>query len=54
MPATSAPARPSPELTFEANVALQLDAAVSVGETPDGVRMQFAVRGTVDVATAAG
>ena len=40
--------RLTPELTFVANVALRLDAASSVGETPDGVRMQFAVRGSVD------
>jgi len=40
--------RLSPELTFVASVALRLDAASSVGETPDGVRMQFSVRGTVD------
>ena len=37
-----------PELTFVASVNLRLEAAVSAGETPDGVRMQFTVRGTVD------
>jgi hemoglobin len=40
--------RQEPELSFVAKVALRLDAAVSVGDTPDGVRMQFTVRGTVD------
>jgi len=38
----------TPALTPVAAVALRLDGASSVGETPDGVRMQFAVHGTVD------
>jgi hemoglobin len=48
MPSAADYARLTPELTFVAAVALKLDGASSVGETPDGVRMQFVVRGTVD------
>ena len=48
MPASPVTPPSSPQLTFAATVALRLEAAISVGETPDGVRMQFAVRGTVD------
>ena len=40
--------RIKPELTFVASVALKIDGASSVGETPDGVRMQFSLRGIVD------
>lgn len=40
--------RSTPELTYVASVALRLDDALSAGETPDGVQMQFAVHGTVD------
>jgi hemoglobin len=37
-----------PELEFVASVSLKIDNASSVGETPDGVRMQFSLRGIVD------
>jgi hypothetical protein len=36
-----------PVLEHVASVSLLLDSVVSVGETPDGVRMQFLVHGTV-------
>ena len=36
-----------PTLTFVASVGIRLEGVSSVGETPDGVRMQFSVRGTV-------
>lgn len=36
-----------PELTFLAAVALRFDTPLSVGETPDGVRFDFTVHGTV-------
>ena len=39
---------PAPDLSYVASVALRLDGATSVGETPDGVRMQFAVHGSVE------
>ena len=48
MPARPVTPRIIPDLTFVAAVALRLDGAISVGETPDGVRMQFMVRGTVE------
>jgi hypothetical protein len=37
-----------PELTFLAAVALRFDTPLSVGETPDGVRLDFRVHGTVE------
>ena len=40
--------RLKPELELVASVSLRLDQVVSVGEAPDGVRMQFMVHGTVD------
>jgi hypothetical protein len=40
--------RPSPELKFVAAVSLRFDTPLSVGETPDGVRLDFRVHGTVD------
>ncbi len=40
--------RLTPGLTFVATIALRLDAAVSVGETPNGVLMQLSMHGTVD------
>ncbi len=54
MPANATAPRLTPELKFVATVALRLDGASSVGETPDGVRMQFAVRGTVEGPTLSG
>jgi hypothetical protein len=41
-------ARLAPQLELVASVALRLGTVVSVGETPDGVRMQFMVHGTVN------
>jgi hypothetical protein len=38
---------PAPELKFAANVALRFDAPRSVGDTPDGVRLDFTVHGSV-------
>jgi hemoglobin len=40
-------ARISPQLKFLAAVVLHLDSVRSIGETPDGVRMDFMVHGTV-------
>jgi hemoglobin len=40
--------RSPPELKFAAYVALHLDEAKSVGETPDGVRLDLLVHGAVD------
>ena len=40
--------RLSPELKFVATVGLRLDAVASVGETVDGVRLDFTVHGSVD------
>jgi Protein of unknown function (DUF3237) len=40
--------RPSPELKFLAAVALRFDTPLSIGETPDGVRLDFRVHGTVN------
>jgi hypothetical protein len=40
--------RPKPELEFVASVSLRLATVVSVGETPDGVRMQFMVNGSLE------
>jgi uncharacterized protein DUF3237 len=37
-----------PELRFLAAVALRFDTPLSVGETPDGVRLDFQVHGTVE------
>ncbi len=37
-----------PALTFVASVGIRLEGVSSVGETPDGVRMQFSVRGSID------
>lgn len=39
--------RPIPELRFLAAVALRFDTPLSVGEAPDGVRLDFRVQGTV-------
>jgi hemoglobin len=36
-----------PDLTFQAAVALRFESPLSVGETPDGVRLDFTVQGTV-------
>lgn len=40
--------RLTPELELLASVSLRLAEVISVGEAPDGVRMQFMVHGTVD------
>jgi hypothetical protein len=40
--------RSKPELELVASVSLRLDKVVSVGESPDGVRMQFMLHGTAD------
>jgi hemoglobin len=40
--------RTVPELKFVAAVALRFDTPLSVGETPDGVRLDFTVHGTVN------
>ena len=40
--------RLKPELEFVAHVALRLGEVTNVGETPDGIRMQFMVHGTVN------
>jgi hypothetical protein len=37
-----------PELKFLAAVALRFDTPLSIGETPDGVRLDFSVHGTVN------
>jgi hypothetical protein len=37
----------SPQVTFVASVALRFDTPRSIGETPDGVRLDFQVHGTV-------
>lgn len=47
-------ARLVPALSFVASVAIRLEGVSSVGETPDGVRMQFSVRGTIDGRTLQG
>jgi hemoglobin len=41
------PQRLAPELKFVAAVALRFDTPLSIGETPDGVRLDFSVHGTV-------
>jgi hemoglobin len=46
--ATVTRARAVPGLKFAASVTLGLDASQSVGETPDGVRLQLQVHGAVD------
>lgn len=38
----------SPALKFEAAVELRFDSPLSVGQTPDGIRLHFQVQGTVD------
>jgi hypothetical protein len=40
--------RLSPELKFVAAVSLRFDTPLSVGETPDGVRLDFNVHGSVE------
>lgn len=40
--------RLTPDLKFLASVVIRLDAVQAVGDTPDGVRFDFNVRGTVD------
>jgi hypothetical protein len=42
------PGRLIPNLKFAAAVSLRFDSPVSIGETPDGVRLDFRVHGTVD------
>jgi hemoglobin len=37
----------APELSFVASVSLRFEKPISVGETPDGVRFQFMLQGTV-------
>src|SRR5256885_4540935 len=46
---TAGPAeRLAPDLKFLAAVAIRFETPLSVGETPDGVRLDFPVHGTVD------
>jgi hypothetical protein len=40
--------RLTPELELVASITLRLDNVLSVGGTPDGVRMQFLLHGTID------
>lgn len=47
-PAQGTNSRPVPILTFLAAVALRFDTPLSIGETPDGVRLDFQVHGTVN------
>jgi len=47
MPVAAAQGRWKAELSHWGNVALRIDGASSVGETPDGVRMVFHLRGTL-------
>jgi hypothetical protein len=42
------PARALPDLKFLATVAFRVEAPLSVGETPDGVRLTFQFHGTVE------
>jgi Protein of unknown function (DUF3237) len=48
MPAESETGRLIPNLKFLAAVALRFDTPQSIGETPDGVRLDFRVHGTVE------
>ena len=41
------PKRESPGLRFLATVALRFDSPLSIGATPDGVRLDFRVHGTI-------
>jgi len=47
MPSAEMSRRP-PELSFVASVSLRFDTPTAVGETPDGVRFDFNVHGTVE------
>lgn len=48
MPANPEVSRRAPELKFLAAVSLRFDTPRAVGETPDGVRFDFPVHGTVE------
>lgn len=52
--ANPAAGRLAPELEFVAAVALRFDSPLSVGETPDGIRLHFRVHGTLEGPTLRG